>query len=94
MVVASFTNRSFEGGYRIGFPRPGRWTIRFNSDWKGYSPDFTDVGHRQDSIVAEEVPGDDLPFSGVMALPPYGFLILSQDADEIAKVDSEEISRA
>jgi len=31
-------------GYRMGFPRDGRWKVRFNSDWNGYDPSFANVG--------------------------------------------------
>jgi 1,4-alpha-glucan branching enzyme len=79
IVLASFTDRSFEDGYRIGFPRAGRWILRFNSDWKGYSGDYDNVGDGDVFVETEEIPGDDCDLSGSLALPSYGFLILSQD---------------
>ncbi len=79
IVVASFTNRSLEEGYRIGLPRGGNWIIRFNSDWKGYSPDFHDVGNPGGQVVAEKEGRDGYEFSGTVSLPPYGLLILSQE---------------
>ena len=79
IAVASFTNRTLEGDYRIGLPRAGTWLVRFNSDWKGYSPDFLDVGNPDGQVVAENNPHDGFEYSGVFALPPYGFLILSQE---------------
>jgi 1,4-alpha-glucan branching enzyme len=80
IAIASFTNRAFEGGdYRIGLPRGGNWVIRFNSDWKGYSPDFHDVSNPEGQIVAEKKPYDGCKYSGIVALPAYGFLLLSQD---------------
>jgi 1,4-alpha-glucan branching enzyme len=82
VVLASFTNKSFEEGYRIGLPRGGRWIIRFNSDWKGYSPDFHDVSNPEGQVIAEEKPYDDCAHSGIVSLPPYGFLILSQEESE------------
>ncbi len=87
IVVASFTHRSLEDGYRIGLPRDGRWIIRFNSDWKGYSPDFSDVGNPDGRVIAEKEGLDGLPFSGVVSLPPYGLLILSQE--EAAPVEEK-----
>jgi 1,4-alpha-glucan branching enzyme len=81
VVIASFTNRAWEGEYRIGLPRPGTWLIRFNSDWKGYSPDFLDVGNPDGQIAAESNPYDGCDYSGIVSLPPYGFLILSQDEE-------------
>jgi 1,4-alpha-glucan branching enzyme len=79
VVVASFTHRAIEDGYRIGLPRGGPWTIRFNSDWKGYSPDFHDVSNPDGQVVAEKSPYDGCDYSGIVALPPYGFLVLSQE---------------
>jgi 1,4-alpha-glucan branching enzyme len=80
IVAASFTHRDFANGYRIGFPHEGQWTIRLNSDWKGYSPDFHEVGHQETTIVAEKIPYDGSDYSGVVALPAYGILILSQES--------------
>ncbi len=79
IVVASFSHRDIQDGYRIGLPREGEWTIRFNSDWKGYSPDFHDVSNPDGKVVAEKQPSDGCEFSGAVSLPPYGVLILSQE---------------
>jgi 1,4-alpha-glucan branching enzyme len=79
IVVASFTNRHLEDGYRIGLPHAGNWIVRFNSDWKGYSPDFHDVTNPDGMVVAEKQPCDGFEFSGLVSIPPYGLLILSQD---------------
>ncbi len=78
IVVASFTHRAIEKDYRIGLPRGGFWTIRFNSDWKGYSPDFHDVSNLE-GVMAEKEDRDGCEYSGVVALPPYALLILSQE---------------
>jgi 1,4-alpha-glucan branching enzyme len=82
IVVASFANHSTEKNYRIGFPRGGRWTIRFNSDWKGYSPDFHDVGNPGGEVMAEKEPYDGCEHSGQVTLPSYGLVILSQETAE------------
>ncbi len=79
IVLASFTTQSFEEGYRIGLPSGGRWIVRLNSDWKGYSPDFEDVGYDEGVIVAEAEPRDGFPCTGRVPLAPYGFIILSQE---------------
>lgn len=79
IVVASFTHRSFDDNYRVGLPRAGDWIIRFNSDWKGYSSDFHDVGNPDGKVVAEKEPRDGCEFSGGFSLPAYGLLILSQE---------------
>jgi len=41
VVLLNFGNRAYDE-YRIGLPRSGRWRVRFNSDWRGYSSVFTD----------------------------------------------------
>lgn len=69
VVVCNFANRRHEQ-YDISFPRPGTWRVRFNSDWKGYSPDFTD------SPIAEVQVEKGI---GTITLAPYSVLILSQD---------------
>jgi 1,4-alpha-glucan branching enzyme len=80
VVVASFTNHAIEGNdYHIGLPHGGNWIIRFNSDWKGYSPDFSDVSNPEGQIVAVKEPYDGCKYSGFISLPAYGFLILSQE---------------
>jgi len=79
VVVATFTNNPTASEYRVGFPHGGTWTIRFNSDWKGYSPDFNDVSNPDGQVVAEKQPYDDCGYSAIVSLPPYGFIILSQE---------------
>jgi 1,4-alpha-glucan branching enzyme len=39
MVVLNFADRQFKD-LIIPFPLQGLWKIRFNSDWKGYDPEF------------------------------------------------------
>jgi 1,4-alpha-glucan branching enzyme len=79
VVIASFTHRDLENNYRIGFPRGGRWIIRFNSDWKGYSKDFHEVGNSGGFIDTKMEPMDGFAFSANVDLPSYGLLIFSQD---------------
>jgi 1,4-alpha-glucan branching enzyme len=79
IVIASFTQRAIKDGYRIGLPHGGKWTIRFNSDWTGYSSDFHDVSNLEGEVEGEKVPHDGCDYSGIVSLPPYGFLILSQE---------------
>jgi 1,4-alpha-glucan branching enzyme len=79
VVVASFTHRSFTDGYRIGLPQNGRWIIRFNSDWKGYSPDFDNVSNPEGQVMAEKEQRDGCEYSSIVSLPAYGLLILSQE---------------
>ena len=65
-------------GYRLGFPRSGRWRLRLNTDWRGYSDDFGDFA----SHDVEALPGehDGLRFSAEIGIGPYTALVFSQDA--------------
>ncbi len=74
VVVANFSNQSFDS-YKIGFPNSGTWELRFNSDWKRYSDDFTDQGY---NTTAEEGECDGLKYHGNVGLGPYSLIILSQ----------------
>jgi 1,4-alpha-glucan branching enzyme len=76
VVVANCANRSY-GSYTLGFPRAGRWRVRFNSDWQGYSADFgNQLGY---DTVAGPGPMDAMAFHANVGLGPYSVLILSQD---------------
>ena len=70
IVIINFANKTFDD-YRLDFPRPGTWNVRFNSSWKGYSQDFKQADVK-DVQVDEK--------SGSLTLPPYSILLLSQDA--------------
>ena len=76
MVVANFGNRVY-ASYRVGFPRPGLWRVRFNSGWQGYSDDFGDSGGFD---CWADAPGwDGMPFQATVGFAPYSVLVLSQD---------------
>ena len=75
VVIVNFGNRAYDT-YRIGFPRPGSWAVRFNSDWRGYSPDFGD--HLGYDTVTDPWSADGLRDSANVGLGPYAALILSQ----------------
>lgn len=70
VVVLNLANRD-QKDYLINFPRPGVWRVRFNSGWKGYSPNFRDV-----EVPSEVTVNDGLT---TITLPPYSALVLSQD---------------
>ena len=76
VVIANFNNDRYES-FRVGFPSPGQWQVRLNSDWKRYDPSFetTSLG----AVAVEEVAYDKMPCSAEMTLPRYSLLILSQD---------------
>jgi 1,4-alpha-glucan branching enzyme len=56
--------------YQIAFPGDGGWKARLNSDWHGYSPDFTNTPTPEVTVAAGK---------GVVNLGPYSVIILSQD---------------
>ena len=74
IVVANFSTQTFHS-YTIGFPHRGAWNLRFNSDCKDYSEDFTDIGY---GTVATEGGYDGFQFQGNVGLGPYSLIILSQ----------------
>ncbi len=76
VVVANFSQQA-HSGYTVGFPRGGRWKVRFNSDWAGYDPSFgSQHGYDTDAVPGER---NGLPFHGDVGLGPYSALVLSQD---------------
>ncbi len=79
VITANFANRSYDS-YTIGFPHPGTWYVRLNSDWNGYSPDFgNQAGY--DTTAGNpfgEAGRDGLPCQGNIGIGPYSVLILSQ----------------
>jgi len=75
VVLLNFANRAYEK-YTLGLPRGGRWFIRFNSDWEGYSPLFEN--HPGDHTHGNLGARDELQFHGNLAIGKYSALILSQ----------------
>jgi 1,4-alpha-glucan branching enzyme len=76
VIVANFASRS-QDSYTLGMPRAGRWQVRFNSDWQGYSADFGN--HLGYDTTAEGDPMDRMPVRANVGIGPYSVLILSQD---------------
>jgi 1,4-alpha-glucan branching enzyme len=76
VVLANFGNRSYDR-YALGFPRPGQWRVRFNSDARVYCADFGD----QPGFDAEtsDDPRDGMAWQAEVGLGAYAVLILSQD---------------
>jgi len=71
LVIVNFGDAAHDG-YQLHLPLAGEWSVRFNSSWKGYSPDFHEV--RVDSIATDEQQ------TATLSLAPYGVLILSRQA--------------
>ncbi len=76
VVVANFSNRRV-AALNIGFPREGKWVVRFNSGSAVYDPTFRD-GDSSD-VMATEGGKDGLNFNGDVAVGPYSVVIFSQD---------------
>ena len=76
VVVANFAHEE-RGVYRIGFPRPGTWRLRLNTDWQGYSDDFQ--GFASHDVEAVEQECDGMAWSAEVAVGAYSALIFSQD---------------
>ena len=75
VVVANFLN-DVQENYEIGFPAPGLWKLRFNSDWQGYNDDFQN--YPSADVTAEPSSYDGLPGRSRVSLGPYSVLIFSQ----------------
>jgi 1,4-alpha-glucan branching enzyme len=75
MIVANFRHEPLQDE-AIGFPAEGTWTLRFHSDWSGYSDRFE--GRDIADVVAEPGECDGLPCRGRLSIPPYTALFLSQ----------------
>ena len=76
MVVANFAHEPREG-YRIGFPGTGRWRLRLNTDWKGYSEEFGDFPSHDIEAVDEAY--DEMSAAGDISIGSYSVLIYSKD---------------
>jgi 1,4-alpha-glucan branching enzyme len=86
VVVVNLSHLAHEN-YKLGFPSPGTWRLRLNSDWNGYSRAFgnqacSDVvagaekrGEPQDAGADKR---DGFPAAGTINIGPYSVLIFSQ----------------
>jgi len=63
-------------GYRIGMPRPGRWSEVFNSDASVYGG--SNLGNAG-LIYTEEIASHGRPQSASLVLPPLATIILRAD---------------
>ncbi len=76
VVMVNFSHRPVHR-LTLGFPHPGAWRVRFNSDWSYYDPGFGDLPL---AVVYAEPGAQDglLPCRGLVSVGPYGAVILSQ----------------
>ena len=76
VCIANLSGNTYHD-YRLGFPSPGLWRVRLNTDWSGYSPDF---GNTETFDVAAVSGGyDRMPAVGTITVGPHTALILSKD---------------
>lgn len=76
VVVLNFSTETFDD-YKVGFPRPGSWKLRFNSDNENYDEDFSNLGVFDVSTIEGEF--DQLPQHVSLQIPPYTALLFSQE---------------
>lgn len=69
LVIANFSNAAVDE-YRLPLSLSGKWTVRFNSTWKGYAQDFPE-------ILFETIQTDDQS-QATITLAPYMVLIASR----------------
>lgn len=72
IVLINFSEQLLRN-YELYFPVAGTWHVRFNSSWKGYSPDFSDV------FIANVMTDDSS--KATLDLPGMSAIILAQDPD-------------
>jgi 1,4-alpha-glucan branching enzyme len=75
LVLCNFTPMP-RHGYRVGVPRPGRWTERLNTDSSLYGG--SDMGNAG-GVWSEPVPSHGHAQSVVLTLPPLATLILTAE---------------
>jgi 1,4-alpha-glucan branching enzyme len=76
VVLANLANRSYPS-YSIGVPRAGGWKVRFNSDWNGYDPAFSN--YYSGDATARPGAMDGMAYVIDIGVGPYTALVLSQD---------------
>ncbi len=80
IVVANFSHKPLDE-YKLGFPHPGLWRVRFNSDLDRYDHEFTVHICADVEVVAGG--GDEtavMPYTGSITIGQYSILICSVDS--------------
>jgi 1,4-alpha-glucan branching enzyme len=77
IVVANFSAQPFFS-YNLGFPRPGTWYLRFNSDWSEYAGDFSNIGYDTTAFEGINPAMRGMNYNGNVGLGPYSLIVLSQ----------------
>ncbi|MEO8253130.1 MAG: alpha-amylase family glycosyl hydrolase [Flavobacterium sp.] len=76
IVLLNLSNQSFEN-FAFGVPYAKEYHLVFNSDWKGYDEEFTDMVVSSVSIFNENYAGE--PFKAITNLPAYTALIFTPE---------------
>ncbi len=77
VVIANFADRTIDE-LPVGFPSPGRWNVRLNSDAASYAADFG--SHEANDLDANGPPMDGCAQSGLVSVGPYSVVVLSREA--------------
>ncbi|MFO0939961.1 MAG: alpha-amylase family glycosyl hydrolase [Pirellulales bacterium] len=77
-VIMKFSEFALEN-YRIGFPRPGLWQLRFNGDATVYGESFD--GMRVGEVTAEPIREGFMEFSAPINIGAYSCLVFSQNRE-------------
>jgi 1,4-alpha-glucan branching enzyme len=70
LIIVNFSDMRFKD-YKLYVPVPGMWHVRFNSSWKGYSPDFNETS------TSKAMTDENSQIT--VDLADYNVLILSQE---------------
>jgi 1,4-alpha-glucan branching enzyme len=76
VIVLNFADRD-HNDLIIPFPEPGLWKLRFNSDWKGYDPDFGNEFAWDTATL--ECDTHDNKYDARVNIAPYSAVIYSKD---------------
>ncbi|PTX41458.1 maltooligosyl trehalose hydrolase [Christiangramia gaetbulicola] len=69
LVVLNFGHQDYEN-YGIGIDEGIHWKLRFNSTWKGYDEDLSDL--EVTGMIKEAIETDNNSWTGKINLPAYG----------------------
>jgi 1,4-alpha-glucan branching enzyme len=75
VVVANFHSDPREN-FVLGFPEAGAWKLLFNSDWKGYSPQFGNFSSEDVTTTPGECDG--LAQHAAIKVGPYSVLVYAR----------------
>ncbi len=85
VLVVVNLSREVHANYTLGFPSPGTWRLRLNSDWNGYSSAFANQAC-SDVVIdtergddADDIERDGLRAVGTISIGSYSVLVFSQD---------------